>query len=67
MAARSTRQKIRDQAKKCLEGFNTMDNHLLYMYTLSAGDSDFINENLPMLLEVLDIAKNAMIKFYDGL
>jgi len=67
MASRSTRNKVRWQAKKILDNINRIYEHLKYIDELAQGQSEYINENLPRLVKLFDGVESIITQFYEGL
>lgn len=67
MAQRSTRNRIRWQAKKAAEKISQAIVHLQYLDELAFGQSPFINQNLPNLVVLLSEVEKLMIDFREGL
>jgi len=67
MAGRKTRTKIRYQADKLLKGFDRQFEHLRYLDEVNAGQSEYINQQLPMLVEAFESLRKAVEAFREGL
>lgn len=67
MAARSTRNKIRYNAKRILECFDDMESYLQTIDELADGRSDYITNNIPGLVEILEHVKPVFVQFREGL
>lgn len=67
MAARSTRQKIRDQAQRMVHSAQDVLNHLKGLVDLADGRSDYINSNAGYIVELQDHFEKVLVRFRDGL
>jgi hypothetical protein len=74
MANRSTRNKIRFQVfaangymKEVKLLMDKVNDRLAYAAALADERSDFINENLPPIMNVVDELSKAIKRFYEGL
>ena len=67
MAKRSTRNKIKWQGRKAVETLSYCLQHLQYMQELADGRSEYINENLPLVLSAFDSFKDVLQAFRQGL
>lgn len=67
MAKRSTRQKIRDSAKKAVEDTERCMMHLQYLDELADGQSKYITENLPTVVYMVDEVRKLLVNFRSGL
>ena len=67
MAARKTRQKIKDHAVRINVNFHKIYGHMKNIEQLSAGGSDIINEHLRPLALVLNEVQQMFIRFFDEL
>lgn len=67
MASRSTRNKIRFQAKSALDDCKRAQTHLVYVGALADERSDYINGHLPELIAALEFLIETVDKFNEGL
>jgi len=67
MTARSTRNKIRFQARSASEDIYRAQTHLGQLAALADDRSDYINDNLPVIMLALDSVKVTLDKFAEGL
>jgi len=64
---RSTRNKIRSKARTLIEHFDKLYQDLKDIDDLAGGQSDYINENVPILYSFIKEIKRACERFADGL
>lgn len=67
MAARSTRNKIRFQAKKAADNLDNVLEHLAKLEMMADGRSDYINEAMPTVVQAVEGTRRVIIAFRDGL
>jgi len=67
MTARSTRNKIRYQAKMCVDKLERIQQHLKSIDEMSEGSSEAITEQLPALIMAVDLVMDFHIAFRDSL
>ena len=67
MAARTTRQKIKDHTVRINDNFHNIYAHMKSIEELSAGGSDIINEHLRPLALVVNEVQQMFIRFFDEL
>ena len=67
MAARTTRQKIKDHAVRINDNFHNIYGHMKSIEELSAGRSEAVNKNLIQLLLVLNEVELTFTRFFDEL
>lgn len=67
MAARTTRRKIQDQGVKVAQDFARIIDHLKFLDDLADGQSEYINNNLPQLVLMIEGCKHVTEGFLDGL
>lgn len=67
MAPRTTRRKIQDQGDKVSQDFLRIIDHLKYLDDLAGGQSEYINNNLPQLICMIEGCKSVTESFLDGL
>lgn len=63
MAQRSTRNKIRFQVDAALEDLRKGQNHLGLIAALAEDQSDYINDNLPILMATMETVIDAIDVF----
>lgn len=67
MAQRSTRNKIRFQADSAFDNLRKAQIHLTQLAALADDQSNYINENLPVLIAGLDTVITAVDRFSEKL
>lgn len=67
MAARTTRRKIKDQGIKVSRDFARIIDHLKFLDDLAGGQSEYINNNLPQLVCMIEGCMYVTENFLDGL
>ena len=67
MAKRSTRQKIKDHAGRMLQNSERMLENLQALTEEAAGRSDYITENAPIMVQVINEVQAVILRFRDGL
>lgn len=67
MSHRSLRNKIRWQARKVLDDIDSISEHLLYLDQLANGQSDYINETLPVIVAAVLEMRKAIDAFESNL
>ena len=67
MASRSTRNKVRWQAKKILDNIDRIYGHLKYIDELAEHRSPYIDENIPKLVALFSGIEEIVKQFYEGL
>jgi len=63
MATRSTRNKLRFQAKKAIADYDRMLGHLQVLDEINDHQSNVVNINLPPLIVLLDEIRKTIIAF----
>ena len=67
MTARSTRNKLRHQAEKVMKDLDRCQSHLKYLSELSGGESKYIEKHMPNLVLYVEVMKDIMKSFREGL
>jgi len=67
MAARSTRNKIRFQAKSAMEDLKASQVHLTQLGALANDQSPYIDNHLPTIMVGLESVRLVLDKFTEGL
>ena len=67
MTSRSTRNKIRFQARSALDDLRRAQDHLGELTALSADTSPYIDDNLPVIMLALSAVIDTLDKFNEGL
>ena len=67
MAERSTRNKIRWQARKMYDSTEHMLQRAKFLEELAGGRSEYINDTLPILVAAIVEMLNAFRRFEEGL
>lgn len=67
MTTRSTRNKLRHQAEKVMSDLDRCQGHLRYLSELSGGESKYIEKNMPGLVLYVNVMKDIMKSFREGL
>ena len=67
MAQRSTRNKLRWQAKKCIDQLDRIMNHLKVIDEMAQGESKYITETAPRLVVIIQAVRVTFVNFRDGL
>jgi len=67
MTARSTRNKLRHQAEKVMNDLDRCQGHLRYLSELSDGKSKYIEKHMPNLVLYVEVMKDIMKSFREGL
>jgi len=67
MAARSTRQKIKDQAGKMVNSCSDIALHLKNLSDLADGQSQIITAHIPLILSLQDQFLKIILEFRDKL
>lgn len=67
MARRTTRNKVRWQAKGAHESLVTAQSHMLSLAVLADGQSKYVDDHLPGLVAGLEALIQTWEKFSDGL
>jgi len=67
MAARSTRQKIRDSAQKAINSCEDIAYHLYFLTTLYNDDYPYVDENLNSIMNMQHEFQKVLTRFRDGL
>lgn len=65
--SRTTRNKLRWQAEKIDEYLNKCQEHLQFLDELASGQSDYINNNLPVLVALFEEMRKTIASFRQGL
>lgn len=63
MAKRSTRNKIRFQAKKVIDKLEGCMEHLKRLDDLAEGESEIIDKNLPTIVMAFEILHDNFVRF----
>jgi len=67
MAARSTRQKIRDSAQKAIDACEDIAYHLRFLTSLYEEDYAYVSENLSSIIIMQDEFLKVLKRFREGL
>ncbi|GAJ18764.1 unnamed protein product [marine sediment metagenome] len=67
MTARTTRNKLRHQAEKVMNDLDRATAHLKYLDDLSGGESDYIQDSMPILVYHIGLMKDIIKRFREGL
>jgi len=67
MAARSTRNKIRFQARSAMDDLKAAQVHLTQLGALANDQSPYIDEHLPVIMVALESVRTVLDKFSEGL
>lgn len=67
MTARSTRNKLKFQGMKAIKAIEAALSHLQTMHEISEGQSPYIEQKLPLIVTGMEINKQILVKFREGL
>ena len=67
MAGRSKRTKVKFQADKAVAKCDGIMQHLKYIDEIAEGESEYINNSLPVLVQWTEMLKDAFLKLRIGL
>jgi len=67
MAGRSKRTKVKFQADKAIAKCYDIQTHLRYIDEIAEGESEYINNVIPILVSGTEMLKEALGKLRDGL
>jgi len=67
MAARNTRNKLKFQAERIIERLVDCQGHLKFMDDLAEGQSEYLNQQIPILTTIFDGMINTVKIFREGL
>lgn len=67
MSTRSTRNKLRWQVGKVIEHLVKAQGHFQFLDEMAEGESPYINDNIPLLVELIDEMIKTCNTFREGL
>lgn len=67
MANRSTRNKLRWQVGKVIEHLVKAQGHFQFLDEMAGGESSYINDNIPVLVDLIDEMIKTCNTFREGL
>ena len=67
MTARTTRNKLRHQAEKVMNDLDRCVAHLKFLSDMSEGQSDYIENHVPRMVIAIEMMKQTIKSFREGL